>query len=98
METNINQKADAEFKAKILKEIAETCNIALVARTHGLKYQTVAGWVSSHRNAPGKKKAIEAKQLERKLAYLEFENRILKELLKKTNQAKLSDDLSQIDS
>ena len=98
METNTNQKADAEFKAKILKEITETGNIALVARTHGLKYQTVAGWVSSQRNAPAKKKATEAKQLERKLAYLELENRILKELLKKTNQAWLGDDLSPIDS
>jgi hypothetical protein len=98
METGIKNRSDQEFKTKILKEIKETGNAALVARTHGLNYQTVAAWVRSERKAPARKKAKELKSQEIRLQKLELENRILKELLKKTNQVWLSDDSSQIPS
>lgn len=98
MEANKTRVIDAAFKAKILKEISETGNVALVTRTHGLNYQTVSGWVRAVRKAPAKKKAKEAKSLEQKLSRLELENRILKELLKKTNQVWLNEDSSQMPS
>lgn len=98
MEAKKYKQADAETKAKVLKEISETGNAALVARTHDLNYQTVTGWIRAARLAPKKKKAKESKAAEQRLAKLELENRILKELLKKTNQAWLSDDLSQMPS
>lgn len=98
METIQTERVNAEFKAKILKEINETGNSALVARTHGLKYATVVSWVRLSRQAPAKKAAKDSKSLDQKLAKLELENRILKELLKKTNQAWLTDDESQLPS
>lgn len=85
---------DAEFKAQILKEVKETKNMALVARTRGLKKSTVSGWVLAERRVPAKKKAKEQKEQETRLAKLELENRILRELLKKTNQAWLSEEPS----
>lgn len=94
METGKGKQYSAEFKAQILKEIRETKNMALVARTHGIVYHTVAGWVLRERRVPAKKRDREQKEMETRLAKLELENRILKELLKKTNQAWLSEDPS----
>ncbi len=85
---------NAEFKAQILKEVKETRNMALVARTRGLKKSTVSGWVLAERGAPAKKRARDQKESETRLAKLELENRILRELLKKTNQAWLSEEPS----
>ncbi len=80
-----------ELKEQILKEVKETGNAALVARTHGLVYQTVMSWIRGEREKPKrlKKKTDQANEV--RLQKLELENRILKELLKKTNQAWLSD-------
>lgn len=86
---------DAELKAQVIKEVKETKNIALVARTRGLIYNTVSGWILAERKAPAKKQQKDQKELRTRLAKLELENRILKELLKKTNQAWLSDELLQ---
>ncbi len=94
---NLNNH-DLELRKKILCEVKETGNIALVARTHGLKYQTIFAWVRNERRAPLKKKVKAMQEQERKLERLELENRILKELLKKTNLAWLSDDSLQMPS
>lgn len=94
MEPGITKRHSAEFKAKILQEVRETRNAALVARTHGLVYQTVAAWIRIERKAPKKKRESEQKAQALRLAKLELENKILKELLKKTSQAWLSDDPS----
>ena len=83
-----------EFKKKILKEISETKNIALVARMHGLNYQTVAGWVKSERRSAIQSQNSAQKRTDVHLQKLELENKILRELLKKTNQAWLSEDPS----
>lgn len=80
-----------ELKAQILKEVRDTKNMALVARTHNIAYHTVVGWVQSERRAPAKKREMEKREQEIRLKKLELENQILKELLKKTNQAWLSD-------
>ncbi len=94
MELGITKRHSADFKAKILQEVRETKNAALVARTHGLVYQTVSGWIRLERKAPKKKRERERKEQELRFKKLELENRILKELLKKTNQAWLSDEPS----
>ena len=67
----------------MLKEESETGNSGLVARNHGLNQKTVWSWVNALRlrakNAPARK----VMELEKALEALSFENRILKELLKK---------------
>ena len=80
-----------ELREQILKEVKDTGNMALVARTHGIPYASVASWVSSERRAPAKRRKQELKSLETRLRDAELENRILKELLKKTNQLWLTD-------
>jgi transposase-like protein len=80
-----------ELREQILKEIKDTGNMALVARNHGINYHTVVSWVDSERKAPVKTQKREIKALEARLKDAELENRILKELLKKTNQLWLTD-------
>lgn len=80
-----------ELREQILKEVKDTGNMALVARHHGITYQTVVSWVGSERKAPAKTQKREVKNLEARLKDAELENRILKELLKKTNQLWLTD-------
>jgi transposase-like protein len=80
-----------ELREQIIKEVKDTGNMALVARNHGIKYQTVVSWIGSERKAPAKKRKAEIKALEARLKDVQLENRILKELLKKTNQLWLTD-------
>jgi transposase len=87
-------KYSRELRDKVLQEVKETGNIALVARAHDLRYQTVFSWVQRARREPIRKKAKALKEQDLKLQRLELENRVLKELLKKTNQAWLGDDPS----
>lgn len=94
MSGKAGKKYSKDFKGQILKEVRETGNAALVARNHGLAYHTVAGWIRSERKAPARKQAQKKREERQRLEKLELENRILKELLKKTNQAWLSDDES----
>lgn len=92
MSKKVKTRYSQEFKAQILKEVEETGNAALVARTHGLSYPSVASWVRAKREFPKKSEAKEKRKLERKLEKLEVENMVLKEFLKKTNQAWLGDE------
>ena len=85
------KKYSKEDKDQILREVRDTGNMALVARNRGIAYQTVVSWVGSQRRAPARKQRQDLKQLEAKLKDAELENRILKELLKKTNQLWLTD-------
>lgn len=80
-----------ELREQILKEVKDTGNMALVARNHGIPHQTVAFWVCAEKKAPGRAQRREVKALEARLLDAELENRILKELLKKTNQLWLTD-------
>jgi transposase-like protein len=80
-----------ELREQVLKEVKETGNMALVARNRGLTYTTVVSWVNSERRAPQQKYNKDFKNLELRLKDAELENRILRELLKKTNQLWLTD-------
>jgi hypothetical protein len=65
--------------------------MALVARNRGPSYTTVVSWVNTEKRAPQKAQMKNLKSLEARLKDAELENRILKELLKKTNQLWLTD-------
>jgi transposase-like protein len=80
-----------ELREQILKEVKETGNMALVARNRGIAYTTITSWVDAERRAPQRKHKKALKSLESRLKDAELENRILKELLKKTNQLWLTD-------
>ena len=83
-------KYSEDLKAQVIKESTETGNATMVARRHQVPAGTVYSWIrgkdmkADTANAENRKlrKALEEKQLE---------NEILKELLKKTNQAWLTD-------
>jgi transposase-like protein len=83
-----------ELREQALKEVKETGNMALVARNRGLSYTTIVSWVNAERRAPKKAYKKDLKTLESRLRDAELENRILKELLKKTNQLWLTDEPS----
>jgi transposase-like protein len=80
-----------ELREQVLKEVRETGNMSLVARNRGISYSTIVSWVNSERQAPQREHKKDLKSLESRLRDAELENRILKELLKKTNQLWLTD-------
>jgi transposase-like protein len=80
-----------EFKAQVTKEAIETNNTALVASKHGLAQKTVYNWFSKEINKGANTKKKDLKALEKKNQELELENRILKELLKKTTNVLVKD-------
>jgi transposase-like protein len=92
------KKFSKEEKEQVLQEVKDTGNAALVARNRGIAYHTVAGWLRSERLAPRRKRTQDLRQLEKRLKDAELENRILKELLKKTNQLWLTDGQSALNS
>lgn len=92
------KKYPKEVRAQVLQEIKDTGNAALVARNRGIAYHTVASWVRSEKLSPERRRTQDLQQLEKRLKDIELENRILKELLKKTNQLWLSDEQSAINS
>lgn len=77
----------SEEKEKILKDVRETGNIGVVAKRYGVAPSTIHSWLKRIKNkdAISSKKSI--RQLERQLADKDLEIQVLKELLKKTNQA-----------
>ncbi len=84
-------KYSPELKAQIIKEVGETKNIVAVAKAHNLNHKTVWSWVNRKRIEPEMASYKKVTELQRKLSALTLENQILKDLLKKTNQAWLSE-------
>ena len=78
-----------EEKAQILEEVKSTGNVKAVAKRHGMPPSTIATWIKPRYK---KKDKItrgynqEIKDLKAKLDDFDLENKILKELLKKTYQ------------
>ena len=82
---------DDNFKKRILKEISEVKNIALVARKNNIPKSTLQTGVSNtKRDTPEERdrtiKSNKIKELEKKLPARELEIEILRDLLKKTHQ------------
>jgi transposase len=78
---------DSETKEKLIKEAKETGNVAMVARGHQISAHTLYSWIRASAKSKTKGTSARVKELEKKLEDQELENEILRELLKKTNQA-----------
>lgn len=80
-----------EEKNQIIKEVKETGSVGIVAKKHKVPLSTVHSWLKllDNKDIDASKKTV--KQLEKKLADKDLEISILKDLLKKTNQAWLRD-------
>ena len=81
----------SEFKEQILKECIETNKYNVVARKHNLPVTTVYTWIKRDKNKTGIQNTKGQKVLKKELADVKLENKILKELLKKTHQLWLKD-------
>ena len=73
-----------EERAEILREIEEVGNVSVVCRKRGISVTTAHNWVKKDRLEGGKNQ--ENRRLKKKVAQLELQNAILKDLLKKTHQ------------
>lgn len=82
------KRYDSEFKSQLIKEAQETGNVSMVARKHSVSIQTLSSWIRKA-EAPSDTDASRKKvrELKKELNASKLENEILKELLKKTNQA-----------
>lgn len=80
-----------EFKEQILKECMETNKYNVVARKHNVPVTTVYTWIKRDKNRSNIQAAKGQKALEKELADARLEIKVLKELLKKTNQLWLKD-------
>ena len=90
------RRYSVEFKEQIVKEVLDLGTISIVARKHNIPIATIHSWLKQNSVNSGAfltKKAPELTtlQMQKKLTDAELEIRVLKELLKKTNQAWLKE-------
>lgn len=82
-----------DFKDKLVKEYLEVGSLTEVSARHGLAVNTLRSWVlkqdQNFINKQKEKKSL--RDMEKELEKKDIEIRILKELLKKTNQVWLKD-------
>jgi len=78
-------------KEQIIKEVKETGNITIVAKKHKIPVTTIHGWLKKEKKIETKECSKSVKSREKQLANKDLEIKILKDLLKKTNQAWLKD-------
>ena len=81
----------SEFKEQILKECIETNKYNVVARKHNIPVTTVYTWIKRDKNKTRIKSSKGQKALKKELEDVKLENKVLKELLKKTHQLWLKD-------
>jgi len=81
----------SEFKEQILKECIETNKYNVVAKKHNLPVTTVYTWIKRDKNKNRIQNTRGQKALKKELEDVKFENKVLKELLKKTHQLWLKD-------
>jgi transposase-like protein len=86
VETN-KKSYTQEFKNQLIKEAQDTGSVTAVANAHHISMSTLATWVGKvkHRHDDEDRQTLHG--LRKKLADAELEILVLKELLKKTNQA-----------
>ena len=73
-----------EEKLEILREIEEVGNVSAVCRKHGISLTTAHNWVKKDKLKGGKNQ--ENRRLKKKVAELELQVAILKDIVKKTHQ------------
>ena len=83
-----------EFKAQLVKEFHDAGNLSAVAKAHQVSFASLHRWITGKSQA--KMTSVlpttsAISDLKKKLADADLEIRVLKELLKKTNQAWLKD-------
>lgn len=86
-----NRSYTPEFKEQLIKEAKDLGNMTAVARNHNVPLVTLQQWIAKSTSKKPSKDSLSNTELKKKLADAELENRVLKELLKKTNQAWLKD-------
>ena len=80
-----------EFKEQCVKEALDIGKVSVVARKHKIHQSILHRWINEPKYAAQKKSSLSNLELRKRLDDAELENRVLKELLKKTNQAWLKD-------
>ena len=88
---SIKSSYSKEFREKVAKEAIESHNSRATAKKYELKVTTVYGWVKSFKNKDLGQDKRTIFQLRKELQEKELENKILKELLKKTTQTLIKD-------
>lgn len=80
-----------EEKQQILREVEDTGNVLVVARKHNIPQSTIHSWIRSSNRSELRKREVSVRQLKKQLLDKDLEIKILKDLLKKTNQAWLKE-------
>ena len=77
-----------EEKEQILNEVSETGNVAAVARKNDIPVGTIHNWLGKNKKGAKKNRKVNAnlRAIKSQRDDLKLENKILKELLKKTYQ------------
>ena len=91
MESKRAKSYPGEFKEQILKECMETNKYNVVAKKHNLPVTTVYTWIKRDKNKTRIQNTKGQKTLKKELTDVKLENKVLKELLKKTHQLWLKD-------
>ena len=91
MEADLLKSYSAELKEQVVKECIETNNYGAVSSKHEIPITTIYGWIKSHKKKKKTESKKSAKRSEIELKDLQLENKILKELLKKSHQLWLKD-------
>ncbi len=91
MRTSLSKSYSKEQKEQVVKECTETNNYAAVSNKHDIPVTTIYGWIKRHKSKQKKESRSNVKELEVELKDVKLENRILKELLKKSHQLWLRD-------
>ena len=91
MQTRLTTSYSKELKEQVVKECIETNNYAAVSSKHDIPVTTIYGWIKRHKSKQKKQSRSNVKGLEAELKDVKLENRILKELLKKSHQLWLKD-------
>ena len=80
-----------EERSQILKEVKDTSNVVVVARKHNIPRSTIHTWLQKTKHSKSTHQDTSLQQLKKQMADKDLEIRILKDLLKKTNQAWLKE-------
>lgn len=91
MERDLLKSYSAELKEQIVKECIETKNYGAVSSKHEIPITKIYDWIKGHKKKKKNASKKSAKRSEIELKDLQLENKILKELLKKSHQLWLKD-------
>lgn len=80
-----------EFREKVAQEAIESGNQRATAEKYDLKPSIVYGWVRTLQSKDKNQTKRNISQLQKELAEKELENKVLRELLKKTTQTLIKD-------